>query len=141
MAAILSGWGGGSGGADARRFRYNACVMNRPAALDPVPLVFADDGSAIRIAGTRLTLDAVVGAFKRGATAEEIVQDYPSISLPDVYAVIAYYLRHRSEVEDYLAKREAAHADLRRQIEGRPEYQELRERLLARIARAKASSA
>jgi uncharacterized protein (DUF433 family) len=106
-----------------------------------VPLVFADDGSAIRIAGTRLTLDAVVRAFQRGATAEEIVQDYPSISLPDVYAVIAYYLRHRSEVEDYLAKREVAHVDLRRQIEGRPEYQELRERLLARIARAKAGSA
>jgi uncharacterized protein (DUF433 family) len=115
--------------------------MNRHAALDPVPLVFADDGSAIRIAGTRLTLDAVVGAFKRGATAEEIVQDYPSISLPDVYAVIAYYLRHRSEVEDYLTKREAAHADLRRQIEDRPEYRELRERLLARTSRAQAGSA
>jgi uncharacterized protein (DUF433 family) len=115
--------------------------MNRPAALDPVPLVFADDGSAIRIEGTRLTLDTVVGAFKRGATAEEIVQDYPSISLPDIYAVIAYYLRHRSEVENYLTTREAAHADFRRQIEGRPEYQELRERLLARIARAEAGSA
>src|ERR1700736_5870037 len=115
--------------------------MTRAAALDPVQLVFADAASAIRITGTRLTLDAVVGAFKRGATAEEIVQDYPSISLPDVNAVIAYYLRHRSEVEDYLAKLGAAHADLRRQIEGRPEYQELRERLLARIARAKAGSA
>ncbi len=106
--------------------------MNRPPLLDPVPLVFADDGSAIRLAGTRLTLDAAVRAFQCGATAEEIVQNYPPVSLPDVYAVIAYYLRHRSEVEEYLAQRARDHAELRRQIEGRPEYQELRERLLAR---------
>lgn len=114
--------------------------MNRPATLDPVPLVFADDGSAIRIAGTRLTLDTIVGAFKRGATAEEIVQDYPPVSLPDVYAVIAYYLRHRSEIEDYLVKRALAHGELRREIESRPEYKELRERLLARIDQARAGS-
>jgi len=116
--------------------------MHRPAALDPVPLVFPDDGSAsaIRIEGTRLTLDTVVGAFKRGATAEEIVQDYPPVSLPDVYAVIAYYLRHRSEVEEYLSKRALLHADLRRQIEDRPEYRELRERLLARMDQARVGS-
>jgi uncharacterized protein (DUF433 family) len=114
--------------------------MNRPAVLDPVPLVFPDDGSAIRVAGTRLTLDTIVAAFQRGATAEEIAQDYPPASLPDVYAVIAYYLRHRSEVEEYLAKRVRAHTELRRQIQGRPEYQELRERLLARIDRARAGS-
>ena len=108
--------------------------------LDPVPLSFPEDGSAIRVAGTRLTLDTIVGAFKRGATAEEIAQDYPPVSLPDVYAVIAYYLRHRDEVEDYLAKRASEHAELRREIEGRPEYQDLRQRLLARIDQVKAAS-
>jgi len=114
--------------------------MSQPAVLDPVPLTFPEDGSAIRVAGTRLTLDTIVGAFKRGATAEEIAQDYPPVSLPDVYAAIAYYLRHRDEVEEYLAKRASEHAELRREIEGRPEYQELRQRLLARIDQAKAAS-
>lgn len=108
--------------------------------LDPVPLVFPDDGSAIRVTGTRLTLDAIVGAFNRGATAEEIAQEYPAISLPDVYAVIAYYLRHRDEVEGYLATRAGEHTELRREIEARPEYQDLRKRLLARIDEAKAAS-
>lgn len=108
--------------------------------LDPVPLVFPEDGSAIRVSGTRLTLDTIVGAFKRGATAEEIAQDYPPVSLPDVYAVIAYYLRHRDEVEDYLTKRASEHAELRREIEARPEYQDLRQRLLARLDKAKAAS-
>jgi len=114
--------------------------MNRPALLDAVPLVFPDDGSAIRVAGMQLTLDAIVEAFKRGATAEEIAQDYSPVSLPDVYAVIAYYLRHRSEVEAYLAKRAHVHAELRREIESRPGYQELRERLLARIDRVRAGT-
>jgi hypothetical protein len=63
------------------------------------------------------------------------------VSLADVYAVIAYYLRHRSEVDEYLGNRVREHAELRREIEGRPEYQELRERLLARVERTRAGSA
>jgi uncharacterized protein (DUF433 family) len=114
--------------------------MNLPAVFDPVPLVVADDGRVIRVAGTRVTLDTLVGAFKHGATAEEIAQDYPAVSLADVYAVIAYYLRHRSEIEVYLAKRALEHAELRREIQGRPVYQELRERLLARTDRARTDS-
>ena len=47
--------------------------------------------------GTRVTLEAIVAAFSDGATAEEIAQDFPAVSLSDVYAVISYYLRHRSE--------------------------------------------
>jgi uncharacterized protein (DUF433 family) len=114
--------------------------VSHASVLDPVPLVFPEDGSAIHVSGTRLTLDTVVAAFKRGATAEEIAQDYPPVSLPDVYAVIAYYLRHRDEVEGYLAKRASEHAELRREIEARPDYQDLRERLLARLDKAKAAS-
>jgi len=106
--------------------------MNLPAVSDPVPLVRAENGRVIRMAGTRVTLDTIIGAFKRGATAEEVAQDYSAVSLADVYAVIAYYLRHRSEVEEYLERRAQEHAELRREIEGRPQYQELRERLLGR---------
>lgn len=115
--------------------------MNLPAASDPVPLVLAEEGRVIRIAGTRVTLDTVIGAFKRGATPEEIAQDYSAVTLPDVYAVLAYYLRHRAEVEEYLEGRAREHAELRREIEGRPEYQELRERLLGRIQRVRAGAA
>lgn len=76
------------------------------------------------------------GAFERGATPEEIAQDYSAVSLADVYAVIAYYLRHRDEVAKYLQARAREHAELRREIEVRPEYQAIRERLLARARRA-----
>jgi len=115
--------------------------MNLPAKADPVPLVASENGRVIRVAGTRVTLDTVIGAFKKGATPEEIAQDFSAVSLGEVYAVIAYYLRHRSEVEEYLERRALEHAELRREIEGRPEYQEFRERLLARMQRARAGAA
>jgi uncharacterized protein (DUF433 family) len=113
--------------------------MNLPALPDPVPLVAAEDGRVIRVTGTRVTLDTLIGAFKRGATPEEMAQDYSGVALADVYAVITYYLRHRSEVEEYLARRAREHAELRREIEDRPEYQELRERLLGQRSRSGAA--
>jgi uncharacterized protein (DUF433 family) len=115
--------------------------MNLPASLDPVPLTITEGGGVIRVAGTRVTLDTVIGAFKRGATPEEIAQDFSAVPLADVYAVIAYYLRHRAEVEGYLERRKLEHEQLRQEIESRSEYQELRERLLARADRLRASAA
>src|ERR1700690_1752742 len=55
-----------------------------------------------RVGGTRVTLDLVVRAFDRGATAEEIVQKLPSLELSDVYQVIGYYLKYRGELSEYL---------------------------------------
>ena len=75
--------------------------MTQPPVAEPVPLQRRDDGT-IHVANTRVTLDVVVEAFRSGATAEEIAQDYSSLNLADIYAVIAYYLRHEPEIENYL---------------------------------------
>ena len=53
-----------------------------------MPLQTDADG-VIRVGGTRVTLETVVEAFQQGATAEEIVQQYPSLALAEVYAVLA----------------------------------------------------
>ncbi len=55
-----------------------------------------------RIAGTRVSLDSVVADFWAGAAPEEICQDYPTLSLAQVYNTIAYYLNHREEIDAYL---------------------------------------
>jgi len=110
--------------------------MTLPAVSDPLPLVESEGDRVIRVAGTRVTLETLVGAFKRGATPEEIAQDFSALSLADVYAVITYYLRHGSEVDEYMERRASEHGELRREIEGRPGYGEFRERLLARIRNA-----
>lgn len=97
----------------------------------PVPLRIDADG-VVRVGATRVTLDTVVYAFQTGATAEEIVQDYSTLDLADVYAVIAYYLCHRSEVEDYLREGQERAQVVRRQIEARFDPTGIRARLLAR---------
>jgi uncharacterized protein (DUF433 family) len=97
----------------------------------PIPLTTTGDGT-VRVGGTRVTLDTVIGAFLDGATPEEIVLNYDSLDLADVYAVISYYLRNRLAVDTYLAQREQQAAILRRENEARAPSAGLRERLLLR---------
>ena len=64
---------------------------------EPPPMAMDDDG-VIRVGGTRVRLDSVVGAFHNGCAPEEILLKYPSLNLTDIYAVITYYLWHRDEI-------------------------------------------
>ena len=100
-------------------------------ATEVIPLE-TDEHGVIRVSNTRVTLDTVVTAFKAGATAEEIVQQYPTIPLADVYYVIGYYLHRQDEVEVYLGKRKLEAEELQKQIEVRTNPIGIRERLLAR---------
>jgi uncharacterized protein (DUF433 family) len=90
----------------------------------------ADD--ILRVSHTRVTLDSLVAAFQDGATAEEIVQQYPSLPLADVYAVIGYYLKHRTSVDEYLERRNTDRTKVQEENEAMCDPHGLRERLLAR---------
>lgn len=96
-----------------------------------IPLGTDEDG-VIRVSQTRVTLDTIVTAFKEGATAEEIAQQYPTVPLADVYYVIGYYLHRKDEVEAYLGKREKEADDLQNQMEARFNPVGIRERLTAK---------
>jgi len=98
---------------------------------EPPPL-YATDGGVVRIKGTRVSLDTVIGAFRNGSTAEQIAYKYPSLNLADIYAVITYYLRHRQEVETYLAQQRQEANSIRQEVEERFSPSGVRERLLAR---------
>jgi uncharacterized protein (DUF433 family) len=91
-----------------------------------------NENGVILVGKTRVTLDTVIAVFNQGATAEEIVYRYPSLSLADVYATIAFYLKHQSAVEAYLRKRQQQAQEIREINQARFDPQGLRERLLAR---------
>lgn len=97
----------------------------------PIPLR-ADANGVIYVAGTRVTLDTVTTAFERGATAEEIVQQYPVLPLADVYAVLSYLLHHSSEVAAYLQGRREQASAVRLENERRFDSRGIRARLQAR---------
>lgn len=97
------------------------------------PPLRQDSSGALRVGQSRVLVDLVIRAFQDGATPEAIVQRYPSVTLADTYAAVAYYLRHREEIEVYLAEREARAGEVRQRIEGRQgDLGEIRRRLLAR---------
>jgi hypothetical protein len=86
-------------------------------------------------------LDTVVVAFEEGKTPEDIAQQYPSLALGDIYAVIAYYLERLSDVRSYLAERDKAAQRLRAENERRdsPAAAGVRDRLLRRRSNAESS--
>jgi len=98
----------------------------------PVPLTINEDG-IVFVTGTRVPIDTIIYAFRDGSSAEQIAEDYPTVKLADVYAVISYYLDHQQEVDSYLQRQEAEREALRRENEARFPSHGLRERLLARL--------
>jgi uncharacterized protein (DUF433 family) len=104
-------------------------VLAPPTEVIPLTV---DAYGVLRVGHTRVTLDTVLAAFTEGATAEEIVQQYSSLQLADVYSVIGYYLRHTAEVDAYLQQRHQQRETVRQQNEGRFDPHGVRERLLAR---------
>jgi uncharacterized protein (DUF433 family) len=59
---------------------------------------------AIRIAGTRVGIETVLRDYQEGASPEEIVLRYPTLSLEQVHASITYYLANQEKVEPYLER-------------------------------------
>jgi uncharacterized protein (DUF433 family) len=108
--------------------------MSIAIRTDPVPLQM-DEGGTIRVSGTRMTLDLIIAEHQAGASPEQIAEMYDVLSLPDIYAAITYYLRHRVEMDSYLEQRRRVAADLRREIEEKRPREGLRERLITRRAK------
>jgi uncharacterized protein (DUF433 family) len=96
------------------------------------PPLREDASGAIRVGDSRVLLELVIRAFQDGATPETIIQRYSTLTLSDVYAVVAYYLRHRNEVEEYLIRREQTADEVREKIERQQgDLSAIRARLLA----------
>jgi uncharacterized protein (DUF433 family) len=111
-----------------RGYRPRAAVTTQP-----LPLTRADDGT-IRVTGSRVTFDSLIHQFKQGATAEQIHEDFPSLTLRDIYSAIAYYLHHTESVETYLREQDQAAAQTRQEMESQQDSSGLRERLRLRRA-------
>lgn len=108
--------------------------MNSLDVTYTAPLTQDEDGT-IRIRGSRVTLDSILHAFQQGATAEQIQDSFPSVTLREIYGVIAYYLEHRERVETYLAEQVQAAQEVRRTLENRPEVLSFRDRIHTRQRR------
>jgi uncharacterized protein (DUF433 family) len=82
---------------------------------DPVPLR-VDETGAIRIGQSRVTLDVLLQYWRAAMKPEDIARGLDTLSLADVHGALAYYLRHQTEIDDYLRRREEEAEALRHQI-------------------------
>ena len=90
-----------------------------------------DDAGVARIAGTRLkVVHLVMDQTAHGSTPEQMREQFPPLTLAQVYAALTYYHDHKAELDAQIA-RGVADADARRQAApGQP----TRESLSAREA-------
>ncbi|HXI90587.1 MAG TPA: DUF433 domain-containing protein [Blastocatellia bacterium] len=114
--------------------RYNSDEMIQLTLTQTTPLIQEADGT-VRISGSRVTLDTIIGAFQKGATAEQIQDSFPSLSLAQIYGAIAYYLNHEADVETYLRERRAEAESIKHEIESQQDTAGFRARIRARRAK------
>jgi len=65
-----------------------------------------DEQGVKRVGQTRVMLDWVIAAFDQGHSAETIAQQYPALTLEEIYGAITYYLANKPEVEQYLRRQD-----------------------------------
>ena len=68
--------------------------------------VQGDGQGVMRVGQTRVMLDSIVAGFEQGHSPETIQQQYPALSLEEVYGAITYYLAHRDEIGAYLKRQD-----------------------------------
>ena len=79
------------------------------------------------VAGSRVSLASIIYEFRDGASPESIRQDFPSLSLAQVYGSIAFYLNHPEESEAYLQRLNGKWEELKQR--GRPPGVELQKKI------------
>jgi uncharacterized protein (DUF433 family) len=56
-------------------------------------------GGRLRIDGTRITVNQIVVFYKQGYSAERIADEYPHLTMAQVYAALAHYHANQDEIE------------------------------------------
>jgi uncharacterized protein (DUF433 family) len=93
---------------------YHICIDERGVAYI--------DGTTIKVA------DIVIDATTWAMTPQQIQENYPKLSLAQIYAALSYYHDHRAEIDRQLAAWDAEYEKLRAENPNPLTRQQLQER-------------
>jgi uncharacterized protein (DUF433 family) len=108
-------------------------MLPEPVILN-VPLR-TDAQGVIRVGNTRISLALVISEYQQGKSPQELVESYDVLTLKDVYAVLAYYLEHTEELDEYVRQVRAEAERIRKEHEHVFPQEGFKEKLLARLAK------
>ena len=88
---------------------------------------------AYRVAGSRISLDSIVYAWRQGESPEGIIDSFSSLTLEQVHGALAFYLANQGMIDEYLLQAEKDYEQLRQKSWGdmRQNRPELYEKLTA----------
>src|SRR5512142_3118525 len=86
----------------------------------PKIYVHLDEHQVLRVANTGVMLDSLLASFQQGYSAEAMQQQYPALTLEEVYGAIAWSLANADEVAQYLKRQGAIWEQERAKAEAHP---------------------
>lgn len=110
---------------------WPAAAIPSPFTLD-VPLRVEAETGRVRFVDSRIPIDTVVHAYNRGEPPAAIAVNYPTLSEQAIHAFIAYYLRHKEQVDAYLRAWDEHANAVQEIVESDPAQKAFRETLLER---------
>ena len=96
------------------------------------PLLTTWPNGAIRLTGSRVALEIIVGKIKEGLTAEDINDCFPSVSVEHIAGVMVWYQDNQAATEEYIQAVDAEWEILRQKLESDPQHIAFRKKLLQR---------
>jgi uncharacterized protein (DUF433 family) len=105
------------------------------AMNSPDPYIEIREGGYY-IPGSRVSLSSIISVFAEGASPETIRENFPTLTLAQVYGALAFYLNHPEECEAYLRENKRLWEELEKKAEAPSgerlkRIEEARQRLLA----------
>ena len=79
------------------------------------------------VAGTRVSLDSIVYDFLDGMSPDTIAENFPVLTLEEIYGAITFYLANREEVDAYLRQTDAQFESFQNRV--RAQYPQLNRKL------------
>jgi uncharacterized protein (DUF433 family) len=94
------------------------------------PYLDENEFQALRVKGTRVGIESIVVRFQEGASPEDIVHSFPTVTLAQVYGTIAYYLDNKQLIDEDMVRSQ-------RELENLPRLSETNPELYARLEAAR----
>ena len=100
--------------------------------MDLPDFLIRDADGFVRISGHRIGVEHIAFHYREGYSPEMLIEQYPTLSLPLIHKVIAFYLEHREAVDEMI---DQTHVTIERQRAASPPVPtlaDLRKRLAAK---------